>query len=72
VTCISIARQQLDKHIPTVNTPNNREAVFYVVRATTVAMQWCCKNAGKNTGKKNTVFSMESVQIAYKEVFGSI
>jgi hypothetical protein len=36
-----ISKQWLSKHVPVeMNVRNSRRAVFYVVRATTVAMQW--------------------------------
>jgi hypothetical protein len=38
----SVAKQRLDKE-----TSNNRETVFYEVRAATVAMQWFGKHVSK-------------------------
>jgi hypothetical protein len=45
VKCILIARQRFGKHMPSVNSFNNREAVFYVVRPTILVMQWSGKHA---------------------------
>jgi hypothetical protein len=45
VTSISIARQRLGKHAHAVNTPQKGEAVFFVVRAATVAVKWCGEHA---------------------------
>jgi hypothetical protein len=58
VTCISIARQQLDKHIPMqANSHNNR---------TSTARQRISKHTSLTT---EDVFSAGSVQNCYKEEF---
>jgi hypothetical protein len=61
VTCVPIARQRLDNHIPTeANTRNNR---------TSIARQRISKHASLII---EAVFSALSVQGGYKEALSSI
>jgi hypothetical protein len=45
VTYIPIARQRFGKYVPASKQASTRETVFYLVRAMTLAIQWCGKHA---------------------------
>jgi hypothetical protein len=42
-----VSKQRLGKHVFAFNTPpqQQKDCLFYVVRAATVTMQWCGKHA---------------------------
>lgn len=51
VTCCDVYTHCSVNTCPRLTCFNNRDAVFYVARAATFAMQWGSKHASNNTGQ---------------------
>jgi hypothetical protein len=57
-----VSKQQLDKHMSSINTPQ-KYTFFYVIRAATVIMKWC----GKQASTIERLFSELFVPTSYLE-----